>query len=94
MRENEAKRCCMRSLSYWSNKTLESNMSLNRISHRDNALARNPVPDNLGEPPLLSDAKQYIGAPYPHLPLPSRKGIIGGKEGRAIAYFLSLLELK
>ena len=28
MPENEAKRCFMRSLSYWSNKTLESNMSL------------------------------------------------------------------
>src|SRR2546428_10174935 len=28
MPENEGKRCFMRSLSYWSNKTLESNMSL------------------------------------------------------------------
>ena len=27
MPENEGKRCFMRSLSYWSNKTLESNMS-------------------------------------------------------------------
>jgi len=27
MPENEAKRCFMRSLSYWSHKTLESNMS-------------------------------------------------------------------
>jgi hypothetical protein len=31
MSENGAKRCCMRSLSYWSHKTLESNMSLHLL---------------------------------------------------------------
>jgi hypothetical protein len=31
MPETEVKRCFMRSLSYWSNKTLESNMSLRRM---------------------------------------------------------------
>ncbi len=30
MPENEAKRCFMGSLNYWSHKTLESNMSLTR----------------------------------------------------------------
>jgi len=33
MPENEAKRCFMRSLSYWSHKTLESNMSLRHNSY-------------------------------------------------------------
>src|SRR5713101_8045913 len=33
MPENEAKHCFMRSLSYWSHKTLESNMSHNLIRH-------------------------------------------------------------
>ena len=32
MPENEAKRCFMRSLSYWSHKTLESNMSVLKLS--------------------------------------------------------------
>ena len=30
--DSEAKRCCMRSLSYWSHKTLESNMSVDNLS--------------------------------------------------------------
>jgi len=33
MPENEAKRCCMRSLSYWSHKTLKPNMSLVSLQH-------------------------------------------------------------
>jgi len=54
MSENEAKHCFLRSLSYWSHKTLESNMSQRRMRA---VLSLLPSYDDLGTNKLTTPSR-------------------------------------